>query len=101
FGNLAAIAIRRVHMFEDSEERREALLRVMESRARLMRGFSHDVKNPLGAADGYLQLLESGVIDTLTEAQKESVGRARRSIRSALDLIDELLELARAETTQI
>src|SRR5690606_33627326 len=61
----------------------------------------HDVKNPLGAADGYLQLMEEGVVGDLSEKQEESVASARRSIGAAIDLIDQLLELARAEATEI
>jgi signal transduction histidine kinase len=81
-----------------AERRREELERVTESRARLMRGFSHDVKNPLGAADGYLQLLADGIVDPLTERQARSVERASKSIGAALNLVEDLLELARAET---
>lgn len=101
FANLAALAFRKVHLLEDSERRREELERVMESRSRLMRGFSHDVKNPLGAADGHAQLLQDGVIGELEPNQQESIERIRGSIRTALDLIDDLLDLARAETGQI
>jgi PAS domain S-box-containing protein len=71
--------------------------RVTESRARLIRGFTHDVKNPLGAADGFLSLLEDGVLGELSPKQLASVAKTRRSIRSALDLIAHLLELSRAE----
>jgi signal transduction histidine kinase len=63
-----------------------------------MRGFSHDVKNPIGAADGYAALLTDGVYGPLNPRQQESVARMRRSIRDALSLIDDLHELARAET---
>jgi signal transduction histidine kinase len=101
FADLASLAFRKVHLLQESERRREELERITESRARLMRGFSHDVKNPLGAADGYAQLLQDGIMDELTDKQKESVGRIRRSLRSGLRLIDDLLELARAEAGQI
>lgn len=101
FAELAALAFRRIHMLEESERRREELQRVMESRARLMRGFSHDVKNPLGAADGYLQILEDEVSGPLTESQAEQVGRARRAVHSSLDLIADLLDLARAEAGEL
>jgi PAS domain S-box-containing protein len=100
FGNLAALAFRKVHLLEDSEQKREELEEVMESRVRLIRGFSHDVKNPLGAADGFLDLIESGVI-TDPEKRASSLTRARRAIRSALGLINDLVELARAEAGQI
>jgi PAS domain S-box-containing protein len=101
FGNLASITFRRLHLFEESERRREELERVTESRARLMRGFSHDVKNPLGAADGNAQLLEKGFAGELDEQQKETVAQIRRSIRAALGLIEDLLQLARAEAGQV
>lgn len=81
----------------ESEQRREELNRVSESRSRLMRGFSHDLKNPLSAADGYLQLLEEGIVDSLTPAQKKSVARVRGSIGNALNLIDDLLAMERAQ----
>ncbi|HET8656230.1 MAG TPA: GAF domain-containing protein [Longimicrobiaceae bacterium] len=101
FAEIASLAFRKIHMLEDSEQRREELQRVMESRARLMRGFSHDVKNPLGAADGFLALLEDGIMGELSEKQREGIGKARRSIGNSLRLIGDLLELARAEAGQI
>jgi signal transduction histidine kinase len=84
-----------------AEWRREELERVTESRAGLIRGFGHDVKNPLAAADGYLQLLEQSVMGEVTEGQKQSIARARRSLSSALALIDDLIELARAEGVDV
>jgi PAS domain S-box-containing protein len=97
FADLASLALRKVHLLADSEQRREELERVMVSRARLLRGFSHDVKNPLGAADGYLQLLEDKVVGELDERQLHSIAGARRALGSAVQLIDDLVELARTE----
>lgn len=85
----------------EADRRREELERVTESRARLMRGFGHDVKNPLGAADGFAELLEEGVLGDLSPQQEDSVRRMRGAIRASLHLIDELLELARAEAGQL
>jgi signal transduction histidine kinase len=101
FAHLATLAFRRLHLLHETESRREELERVTESRARLMRGFSHDVKNPLGAADGHLELLEEGILGPLNPRQNESVRRSRAAIRSALELIADLVELARAEATLI
>jgi signal transduction histidine kinase len=101
FADLAIVAFRRVHLMEVAQERRADLERATESRVRLLRGFSHDVKNPLGAADGHAALLEMGVLGELQPKQMESVGRIRASIGSALELIGDLLELARAEAGQV
>jgi signal transduction histidine kinase len=99
--HLAALAYEKVRLLDEARDGRQELERVMKSRQRLMRGFSHDVKNPLGAADGYADLLSTGIYGELTAAQIESVQRIRRSIRRALDLIDDLHDLARAETGNI
>lgn len=77
---------------EEAERQHRDLERVMESQARLVRGFSHDVKNPLGAAAGYVQLLEAGVTDSLTPEQVVSMKRIGASIRSALGLIEDLVD---------
>jgi PAS domain S-box-containing protein len=84
-----------------AEARREEVERVTASRTRLIRGFTHDVKNPLGAADGFLALLEDGIMGDLAPKQLESVRRVRRSIGAALGLIGYLLDLARAEAGQL
>jgi PAS domain S-box-containing protein len=89
---------------EDVTRRKQAEMereRVAESRTRLIRGFTHDVKNPLGAADGFLALLLEGVHGELAPPQRASLERARRSIRSALDLIGQVLEVARAEAGEL
>ena len=84
-----------------SEQRRADLETITESKNRLMRGFSHDVKNPIGAADGYMQLLEDGIFGPVVEPQRTSIGRARRSLQAALQLINDLLEIAKLEKGQI
>ena len=92
---------RQNQLMERERVAREELERVMKSRARLIRGFSHDVKNPLGAADGFLALLEDEIMGPVSPKQKEGIGRIRRSVGTALDLINELVEIARAEAGQL
>jgi len=101
FGHLAALAYEKVRLIEEAREGRRELERVMRSRQRLIRGFSHDVKNPLGAAEGYADLMSLGIYGELSSEQQKSIARMRGSIRTALDLIDELHELSRAETGNV
>ena len=92
----------RLRAFADAAERRRVELeRAMSSRARLMRGVSHDLKNPLNAIDGHAQLLEDELIGTLEPAQRNSVARIRNGVRSLLGLVNDLLELSRVEAGQL
>ncbi len=86
---------------EIAEHQQKDLQRVTESRVRLLRGFTHDVKNPLGAADAYLGLMEEGVLGAIPAKQQETLNAVRRSINHALELIRKLLDLARAEAGQL
>jgi signal transduction histidine kinase len=101
FGHLVTLAYEKIRLLSEARDRRRELERVMNSRSRLMRGFSHDIKNPLGAADGYADLLAAGMFGPLSVEQRESVDRLRRSIQSALALISDLHEFARADTGHI
>ena len=93
----AGTIYRRVSITEDISERK----RIAASHQRLLRGFTHDVKNPLGAAQGYLSLLEEAVFGELTPQQIEAIRHARRSIHAALDLVAQLLEIERAEAGEL
>lgn len=83
-----------------AERRREQVEQVSENRARLIRGITHDLKNPLGGARGHLQLLQGGVIDD-PDRRRESLDRADRAIGTALDIIQDLLNLSRAEAGEL
>ena len=83
---------------EEAERALAETARVTEARTRLLRGVSHDVKNPLGAARGYAELLEMGLKGPLTPEQTQYVQGIRRSIDGALAIIADLLDLARADS---
>jgi PAS domain S-box-containing protein len=78
-----------------------AVTQATEARSRLLRGVTHDIKNPLGAADGYAQLLEMELRGTLLPQQEKWVAGVRRGIGGALALISDLLELSFAESGQL
>jgi signal transduction histidine kinase len=82
----------------ESERAAEETARAIAMRADMIRGFTHDVKNPLGAADGYADLLDSGLQGELTPQQGDAVRRIRSSIQGAIEIIDELLDLSRLES---
>ena len=80
-----------------AEEERAEVVRASEARAALLRGVTHDVKNPLGAAVGYAELLEEGIVGPIPEKQLEMVRRIHRLVQTAVHTISDLLELARTD----
>lgn len=99
----------RLQLLADEAERQrheaemalKATREASQARDRVIRGVTHDVKNPLGAADGYAELLELGLKGALSAPQAEIIAAIRRSVRSALTIIEDLLDLARAERGEL
>jgi signal transduction histidine kinase len=93
---------RRILFFAHAVERdRSALARSIEARAALMRGVTHDVKNPLSAASGYAELLAEGLAGPLTKEQTDMLHRVRRLIGVSVATVSELLELSQAEAGRL
>jgi signal transduction histidine kinase len=74
------------------------LEQTQKSRERLVRGITHDLKNPLHAISGHAELLASGLKGPLNERQVESVQRIRSCAADELSLLNDLLDASRAES---
>jgi signal transduction histidine kinase len=77
------------------------LRRAVESKRRFIRGITHDIRNPLGAADGCAEILEMGIGGPLPPEMARFVVGIRRSIQNALEVIRDLLEVEHAESGQL
>jgi PAS domain S-box-containing protein len=75
-------------------EEAEAASRV---KSEFLAAMSHELRTPLQAVIGYASLLEDGLSGPLTSAQREQLGRIRASADHLLGLIDQVLDLSRAE----
>jgi signal transduction histidine kinase len=73
----------------------------LQGRGHFVEALLHDVKGPLGVADGYLSLIEDGVIDPASTHAAEVIARARQSIRSALGLLDDVVAYSEAGELKI
>ena len=73
----------------------------MSAKSALMRGVTHDLKNPLGAARGYADLLADGALGPVPEAQERTVSRLRSLISVTLDTVNDLVELSRADAGEL
>lgn len=85
---------RRILFYASAAERdRLALSRAMVSKAALVRGLTHDLKNPLGAAYGYAELLEDQVVGPVAPEQREMLGRIKGLVTLSVTTVDDLLDL--------
>jgi signal transduction histidine kinase len=82
-----------------AEASRRAYLRAMQEKATLMRGVTHDLKNPLSAALGYVQLLRDGIYGGGDARGDEPLRRVDGLLRNSLTTVSDLLDVARAEAT--
>lgn len=88
----AEAALRRAK--EDAE-------RASRAKSDFLSAMSHELRTPLNAILGFAQLLEAGRTDPLTERQRSQVQYILKAGDHLLDLINEVLDLARIETGRL
>ena len=97
--------LNRITLFDASDRRRyerELLLarrkaeQVAKDKADLVAMLSHDIRNPLNALMGVVQLLDRG---DLTDAQRRFVRLLKSSSENMLNLLNHVLELSKAESS--
>ena len=95
-GTLAAAALRNMTLVRELEL---ATSEAVERRFKLVNGLVHYLKNTLGAAGEYVQLLE--LESAMTARQREFIDASQRNIEVAIRLLNELLDLGRVETGRL
>jgi signal transduction histidine kinase len=89
---------RRLRSFAVREESgRHHLQQAIESRQRLIRGVTHDLKNPLQTISGTAEILADGIPGQLNPAQQTMVRRIGGSARHLVSMVSDLLEMSMAE----
>ncbi|HXQ61447.1 MAG TPA: PAS domain S-box protein [Acidimicrobiales bacterium] len=73
----------------------EVAERASLAKSEFLSRMSHELRTPLNAVLGFAQLLE---MDDLSEQQGQAVGHILRAGKHLLDLIDEVLDIARIES---
>jgi signal transduction histidine kinase len=89
---------RRLRSFAVNEETgRHRLQTAIESRQRLIRGVTHDLKNPLQTISGTAEILAEEIPGQLNPAQQAMVRRIAGSARHLVSMVSDLLEMSMAE----
>ncbi|BAU56746.1 sensor histidine kinase [Halorhodospira halochloris] len=71
------------------------------AKSEFLAGISHELRTPLNAVLGFAQVLEQDTEGHLTASQARYVEQILKGGRNLLNLIDELLELARIESSRV
>lgn len=77
------------------QEQRRSIQDLSDFKDEMLRIVSHDLKNPISIIQGYAELLESDLAD---ERLRDYVANIRRSSQKMLNLVMDLLDMARAES---
>jgi signal transduction histidine kinase len=72
-----------------------------QARDRFMAMMSHEMRTPLNAILGYTELLELEIDGGLSDGQRRQLERIRVGSRHLLDLINDVLDLARADADKL
>ena len=96
-GAVAYLARRTLLLSHEARQGRLEAEAAMASKSAFMRGVTHDLKNPIGAALGYADLLSDGVLGPVPESQIQVVWRLRHLLSSTLETVNDLVELSRAD----
>jgi signal transduction histidine kinase/PAS domain-containing protein len=89
-GEQAALAVRNARMHESAREASRA-------KSEFLAIMSHELRTPLNALAGYSSLLEEGIYGPVNEQQRTALGRMRAARGQLMELIEQVLEMARLE----
>jgi signal transduction histidine kinase len=90
-----------VALYAELEQRSEQLRQANEAKTRFLANVSHELRSPVTSIVGLTRLLRDPASDPLSPDQAEQLGLIEVSARSLLDLVNELLDLAKAESGRL
>jgi PAS domain S-box-containing protein len=73
----------------------------LRARSRFYASMSHELRTPINAIIGFNALLLEGIFGELTQQQHDRLGRAQRAAQHLLELVNDVLDLARIEAGRI
>jgi signal transduction histidine kinase len=95
----AAVALENARLGGEVRLEMEGRLRASEgatnAKDRALATLAHDIRSPLGAIEGYCDIIEDGLYGPVTDKQREGLGRIRMSGRHLLSLLENVLDMAR------
>ncbi|MBA2684876.1 MAG: PAS domain-containing sensor histidine kinase [Gemmatimonadaceae bacterium] len=86
---------------ESANVAREAAESANKTKADFLAAMSHELRTPLNAISGYAQLMEMGLHGPITDQQRTSLERIRRSHMVLARLVEDVLSFARIDSGHV
>jgi signal transduction histidine kinase len=77
------------------------LIQAASQRSQIVASMTHELRTPIHGMQGLADVIAAGIYGPVTEKQKEACASIKRSAQSLLQLVDDVLQLARAEAGKI
>jgi signal transduction histidine kinase/CheY-like chemotaxis protein len=90
-----------VALYAELDERAEQLKKASELKSRFLSNMSHEFRTPLNSVLALSRLLLDRVDGELTAEQERQVGYIRKSAEGLLELVNDLLDIAKVEAGKI
>jgi len=98
----SAATLRLLRRKESDLERRTAqLIEAATQRSQFVASMTHELRTPIHGVQGLSDVIAAGVYGPVTDKQKEACASIKRSAQSLLQLVDDVLQLTRAEAGKI
>jgi signal transduction histidine kinase len=85
----------------DLETRTAQLVEAASQRSQFLASMTHELRTPIHGVQGLSDVIAAGVYGPVTDKQKDACASIKRSAQSLLQLVDDVLQLARAEAGKI
>jgi signal transduction histidine kinase len=101
-GYFCAATLRMLRQKErDLEAKTSQLMQANTQRSQFVASMTHELRTPIHGVQGLADVIAAGVYGPVTDKQKEACASIKRSAQSLLGLVDDVLNLARAEANRI
>lgn len=99
FGTATVRLLRRKE--KDLEQRTAQMIQAATQRSQFVASMTHELRTPIHGVQGLADVIAAGVYGPVTDKQKSACASIKHSAQSLLGLVDDVLQLTRAEAGKI